>query len=118
MALERVEAAGPEAPVGGEPRVDLRERLYDDSDEAQARRAFDRLRPQATAPYRVPCPLDAQPALPTLAIVCAGDRMVAPDWAAQVARVRLGVEAAELAGDHSPQLSRPAELAGLLDARV
>lgn len=95
-----------------------RERLYGDCDEAPARAAFDRLRPQATAPYRVPCPLGAQPAVPTLAIVCAGDRMVAPDQAAHVARERLGVEAVELPGDHSPQLSRPAELADLLDARV
>jgi pimeloyl-ACP methyl ester carboxylesterase len=95
-----------------------RERLYGDCAEADARRAFDRLRPQASGPNRVPCPLDALPDVPTAAIVGAGDRIVDPAHGRRVARERLGVAPVELAGDHSPFLSRPADLADLLDASV
>jgi len=120
-AEPRTFVAGYDQGLGGERRaprwVDFaaaRERLYGDLAEDEARSAFERLRPQATAPYRVPCPLDALPPAPAKAIVCAGDRVVDTRWARHVARDRLGVEAAELPGDHSPQLSRPAELAALL----
>jgi pimeloyl-ACP methyl ester carboxylesterase len=95
-----------------------RERLYGDCAEADARWAFDRLRPQASGANRVPCPLAALPDVPTTTVVCAGDRVVAPDHGRRVARERLGVAPVELAGDHSPFLSRPAELAALLDAQV
>jgi pimeloyl-ACP methyl ester carboxylesterase len=109
--------------LGGDRRAPVwasfaaaRERLYGDLSEDEARWAFERLRPQATAPYREPWPLDALPDVPRAAIVSAGDRVVDPAWGRRVARERLGVEAVELPGDHSPQLSRPAELAALLDA--
>jgi pimeloyl-ACP methyl ester carboxylesterase len=95
-----------------------RERLYGDCAEADARWAFARLRPQARGANRVPCPLDALPDVPTVAIVGAGDRTVEPAHGRRVARERLGVAAVELTGDHSPFLSRPAELADLLDAGV
>jgi hypothetical protein len=93
-----------------------RERLYGDCADADARWAFDRLRPQANAPDRVPCPLAALPDVATASIVCARDAIVTPAWSRHVARERLGVAPVELAGDHSPFLSRPAELADLLDA--
>jgi pimeloyl-ACP methyl ester carboxylesterase len=92
-----------------------RERLYGDCAEAEARWAFDRLRPQANAPDRVPCPLAALPDVASASIVCARDAIVTPAWSRHVARERLGVAPVELAGDHSPFLSRPAELAALLD---
>jgi pimeloyl-ACP methyl ester carboxylesterase len=92
--------------------------IYGDCAEPDARWAFERLRPQSTAPDRGPCPLAALPDVPAVSIVCAEDRIVAPDWSRHVARERLGVEPVELDGGHSPYLSRPAELAALLDARV
>jgi pimeloyl-ACP methyl ester carboxylesterase len=92
--------------------------MYGDCTEPDARWAFERLRPQSDAPNRVPCPLAALPKTPTTSIVCADDRIVAPHWSRHVARERLGVEPVELPGDHSPYLSRPAELAALLDARA
>jgi pimeloyl-ACP methyl ester carboxylesterase len=95
-----------------------RERLYGDCAEPDARAAFDRLRPQGAGANRVPCPLAVLPDVPAVAIVGAGDRIVDPDHARRVARERLGVAPVELPGDHSPFLSRPAELADLLDAAV
>jgi len=50
--------------------------------------------------------------------VCRDDRAINPDWVRTAARVRLGTEAVEIDGGHSPHLSRPAELAALLDSLV
>jgi pimeloyl-ACP methyl ester carboxylesterase len=88
--------------------------MYGDCDEATARAAFDRLRLQDTAPYRVPCPLEALPAVETVYMMGSEDRMVNPDWSRRVAPERLGVEPVELAGSHSPMIARPRELAELL----
>jgi pimeloyl-ACP methyl ester carboxylesterase len=48
-------------------------------------------------------------------IACADDRTVHPGWQRWAAQARLGVEAEVLPGGHLPFLSRPAELARLLD---
>lgn len=88
--------------------------MYGDCDEATARAVFDRLRPQATGPYRVPCPLDAMPAVESVYVVASEDRVVNPDWSRRAASERLGVEPAELPGSHSPMIARPREVAELL----
>ena len=88
--------------------------MYGDCDEATARAAFDRLRPQDTTPYRVPCPLETLPAVETAYVMGSEDRMVNPDWSRLAAPERLGVEPVELAGSHSPMMARPRELAELL----
>ncbi|HEY8439516.1 MAG TPA: hypothetical protein VIK65_12980, partial [Candidatus Limnocylindrales bacterium] len=49
------------------------------------------------------------------AIVSRDDRALNPAWGRSAARDRLGVEPVEIDGSRSPFLSRPAELAGLLD---
>jgi pimeloyl-ACP methyl ester carboxylesterase len=49
-----------------------------------------------------------------VSVVCAEDRVVNPSWGRQVSKERLGVDAVELVGGHSPWLSRPAELARIL----
>ena len=49
-----------------------------------------------------------------ISVVCAEDRVVNPDWGRKVSEERLGVDAIELAGGHSPWLSRPAELAKII----
>ena len=81
-----------------------------------AARAHARLRPES---YRVmveTSPLAAWPASTAAAsIVCRNDRAINPDWVRTAARERLGVEAIEIGGDHSPMLSRPDELADVLD---
>jgi pimeloyl-ACP methyl ester carboxylesterase len=93
------------------------ETMYGDCSEADARWAFERLRPQSTAPYAAPCPLDALPAVPSAYVVCTDDRIVAPARARRAAGQRLGVEPVELPGAHSPYLSRPGALADVLDAQ-
>jgi pimeloyl-ACP methyl ester carboxylesterase len=81
-----------------------------------ARWATDRLRPQSYAVMNEVTPLEAWPDVDSRAIVCADDRALNPDWLRAASRDRLGVEAVEIAGAHSPFLSRPAELAGLIDS--
>jgi pimeloyl-ACP methyl ester carboxylesterase len=79
-------------------------------------RAHALLRPQS---YRVmiePSPLGAWPAATAVgSVVFRNDRAINPDWVRAAARERLGIEAVEMDGDHSPMLSRPDELADVLD---
>lgn len=93
-----------------------REAFYADCKETQARAAFDRLRPQARTGYSQPCPLDALPDVPMTYVMCQDDAMINPAWSRLAARERLAVEPVVLPGSHSPFLSRPAELAGVLHA--
>lgn len=91
-----------------------RRTFYGDCDEADARWAFDRLRPQAHAPYAEACPLQELPDVPTTYVLCTEDGIVRADWSRRTVPERLGVEPVELPGSHSPFLSRPADLAQLL----
>jgi pimeloyl-ACP methyl ester carboxylesterase len=77
--------------------------------------ATQRLRPQSYRVMNEITPLDAWPEVESRSIVCRGDRALNPDWARSAARERLGVEAVEIDGAHSPFLTRPAELARVLD---
>lgn len=88
--------------------------MYADCDPAEARAAVARLRPQAPLPSREPCPLTRWPAVPASYLLCRDDMMVGPAWSRRIARERLGVEAIEWPGGHSPMLARPAQLAELL----
>lgn len=47
-------------------------------------------------------------------MLCTEDRLVNPEWSRMAAPVRLGVQAIELAGSHSPFIARPQDLARLL----
>jgi pimeloyl-ACP methyl ester carboxylesterase len=91
------------------------ETMYPDCTDAVAAAAFERLRPQAAGVYRHPCPLDAQPDVPTAYVVATEDRIVNPAWSRRAAVERLRVEPVELPGGHSPYLARPAALADLLE---
>lgn len=91
-----------------------RETFYSDCDEADARAAFERLRPQALAPYAEVCPLESIPAIPRTYVLGRQDRILNAAWARQAAPERLGVEPLELDTGHSPLLSRPGQLAELL----
>jgi pimeloyl-ACP methyl ester carboxylesterase len=92
-----------------------RDLYYHDCAAEDVRWAFARLRPQAVAPRREPCPLTAWPPGERAYILCRDDRALSPDWSRRAAPERLGVEPIELAGSHSPFLSRPADLARTLD---
>lgn len=59
-------------------------------------------------------PLLQWPGVPSSYIVCKNDRTINPEWSRRAARERLGVEALEIPGGHSPYLSRPAQLADVL----
>jgi pimeloyl-ACP methyl ester carboxylesterase len=88
--------------------------MYHDCDPGEARKAFDRLRPQAHTPFAEAWPLDGWPDVPVASIVCTEDRMGNPMLLAKVARETFGVEAIQLPGSHSPFLSHPDALVQVL----
>jgi pimeloyl-ACP methyl ester carboxylesterase len=77
--------------------------------------AVARLRPQSYRPMTETSPLAAWPDVPSAYIACRDDHATNPAWQLTASRERLGVEPVELDGGHSPMLSRPAELAEVLD---
>lgn len=91
------------------------ELFYHDTPAAVARWATKRLRPQSYRVLQEVSPLTAWPDVERSSIVCREDRAINPEWVRTAARERLGVDAIELAGGHSPFLSRPSELARVLD---
>ena len=108
-------APADERPVRTWARLDVaRETMFQDCPETVAEAAFARLRPQASTPYFAPCSLTALADVPATYLVAAEDRIVSPAWSRRAAAERLGVEAVELPGSHSPYLARPAALADLL----
>ena len=62
-----------------------------------------------------PCPLRAWPAVPAAYIVCTEDRTITPEWQRRAAREWLEVEPLELPGGHCPNVSRPEDLADVLE---
>lgn len=80
--------------------------------------AADRLRPQALRVMAEVSPLTSWPDVPTAYVLCRDDRAVSAEWAREGAQQWLGVEAIEMGGGHSPFLTRPAELAAVLDGLV
>ena len=88
--------------------------LYQDCSPALVAAAFSRLRRQQTGLWDGLPPLDQLPNTEIVSILCAEDRAISPAWSRWVARNRLGVEAIEMPGGHSPMMSRPAALADLL----
>jgi pimeloyl-ACP methyl ester carboxylesterase len=93
-----------------------RELFFHDVAPETAAWATARLRPQGYHVMGEPCPLERWPDVQMDAILCRDDRAINPEWVRTAARERLGVDAVEIDGAHSPFLSRPAELARLLDA--
>jgi pimeloyl-ACP methyl ester carboxylesterase len=67
------------------------------------------------ASMRSPWPLDAWPNVPTKFVLCTEDRFFPPDFSRRLVADRLGVTPDEIASGHCPALSRPKELADLLD---
>jgi pimeloyl-ACP methyl ester carboxylesterase len=84
--------------------------MYSDLEPADARWAFERLRPQAQRSQGEPSP-EPPAALRVESIVGTEDRMVSPDWSRRVARERLGVEPIEIPTGHFPMITHPELLA-------
>ena len=77
--------------------------------------AVSRGRRQSDTPGHEPWPLAAWPDIETRFIVCRNDRFFPTPWLRGMVRDRLGIEPAEIDSGHCPALSRPQELARLLD---
>jgi pimeloyl-ACP methyl ester carboxylesterase len=92
------------------------ELFFHDAPPAVARWATARLRPQSYRIMNEITPLTAWPDVESHSIICRGDRALNPEWARTAARDRLGVSPLELDGAHSPFLTRPSELARVLDS--
>jgi pimeloyl-ACP methyl ester carboxylesterase len=92
------------------------ELFFHDAPAAVARWATQRLRPQSYRVMSEVTPLAAWPDVECRSIVCRDDRALNPDWVRASARERLGTDAIELGGGHSPFLTRPNELAQVIDA--
>jgi pimeloyl-ACP methyl ester carboxylesterase len=99
---------------GIRPWEDALYAYYHDCPERLARNAWQQLRPQSVTPFSERCPIATWPDVPGTYILMLEDRSVSQEWSREVSRERLGREPLELAGDHSPFLSRPAALARLL----
>ena len=95
-----------------------RELFMQDASDEVATWALERLRPQSYQVMNEVTPLEAGPSVPVDSIVCRDDRALNTEWARTAARDRLGIEAIEIDGGHSPMLTRPAELAALIDRCV
>ena len=91
-----------------------RRALYHDCAPEVADAAIARLRPQRSLWTDV-SPDAAWPDTRFASVVCTNDRIVAPAWSARVARERLSVEPIMFDSGHSPMLSHPELLAGVLD---
>ena len=71
---------------------------------------------QADRPFGEPWPLDGWPDVPTRVIACRHDRLFPLEFMKRLSRERLGVEPDVIDSGHLPALSRPDELAALLEA--
>ena len=72
--------------------------------------------PPSDTAYYEPWPLDAHPNTPTRFILCTEDRLFPAAFQRQLAHDRLGVSPDEISSGHAPALSRPTELAAMLQA--
>ncbi len=88
--------------------------LYQDASAADADWAFARLRHQKGY-WSERAPAAGWPTVRAVSIVCAEDRAITPEWSRRVARDWLGVAPIAFPGGHSPHMTRPVDLASLLD---
>ncbi len=71
--------------------------------------------PQSRTPMRDPWPLARWPDVPTAFVLAREDRFFPAAWQRRVVRDRLGLEPVEIDGGHCVALSRPDEVADLLE---
>ena len=92
--------------------------FYHDVPADLADRAMAHERRQSDTPGLEPWPLPAWPEIPTRFVLCRNDRFFPAGWLRPVVRDRLGIDPDEIESGHCPALSRPRELAGLLERYV
>ncbi len=97
--------------VGANTATDL---FWHDAPSAVAARATARLRPQAYRVMSETTPLRAWPDVEYRYIACLDDHALDPAWQLHAPQERLGVTPTQIAGGHTPMLSRPAEIAALI----
>lgn len=95
--------------------ADARRNFYHDVPDALADWAVAHLRPQAATPLLQPWPLERWPDVDRLVVLTRDDRAVRLEAAREAARTITDDEPVLLDGGHSPFLSRPRELASVLD---
>ena len=92
---------------------------YHDVPPALAAEAEQRARDHPSpAAGREPWPLPAMPDVATRSLLCRDDRLFPPAFIRRITNERLGIEADEIDGGHCVALSRPIELADLLEGFV
>ena len=91
------------------------ETFYHDVPPALAKEALAHGRTQSGTAGREPWPLPHWPDVPVRFVLCRNDRFFPASWLRSVVRERLGVAPDELDSGHCPALSRPRELAALLE---
>ena len=89
--------------------------FYHDVPEDLAAEAMAHGREQSGIPGREPWPLQAWPDVPTRFILCRDDRFLPAPWLRKVVHDRLAITPDEIDSGHCPALSRPHELAQLVD---
>lgn len=93
------------------PEERARKVFFNQCTEERTEWALRRMRPQADLPA---VPETRWPDVPVTYLAPIDDLAVDRQWMHDASRDRLGVTAVDLPGDHSPFLSRPAELAATL----
>ena len=84
----------------------------------EAMATFVLMRSESETAFNSPWPLDAWPAVPTKFVVCTEDRFFPAEFMRRVVAERLGMVPDEIAAGHCVALSRPYDLANLLDSYV
>jgi hypothetical protein len=91
--------------------------FYADVPRALAEEALNKERAHPSpAAGTAPWPLDRWPAVPTRSVVCAQDRFLPPSLQRRLAHDRLGIVPEEIDSGHCVALSRPVELADVLES--
>jgi pimeloyl-ACP methyl ester carboxylesterase len=89
--------------------------FYHDVPRKLADEAMSKARAQSEARMGEPWPLDAWPNVPTRFVLCTDDRSFPADFFRRLAAERLNVIPDEIAAGHCVALSRPKELADILE---
>ncbi|MFC4951220.1 alpha/beta fold hydrolase [Pseudonocardia sp. GCM10023141] len=92
--------------------------VAEESSAAEVAAAITGLRPQAWDLHRDVTPLVQWPGIPTTVVVCAGDQVVSADRLRSRAAELPNTQVVELPGGHFPMLTRPAELAAVIESVV
>lgn len=115
---EQAVREGSEADGGLTGNADPFVSFLHDVPRALAEEAMSRGRDQSDGPMSSPWPLRTWPTVPTRILLCRDDRFFPAELQRRVARQRLGIVPDEIPGSHCVALSRPKELADVLERYV